>query len=99
MEAAIYRGFSTMLMNRLLVFYLELGCGDGCLAQLFVQRGLQYCEEDISSKMVTMAERRIGESGLKAQFMVADVDQMTFSEPLDAVVSYMRISSPTFVVH
>ena len=26
---------------------LELGCGDGYLAQLFVQHGLQYCGVDI----------------------------------------------------
>ena len=66
---------------------LELGCGDGYLAQLFVQHGLQYCGVDISSKMVTMAEQRLGESGLKARFMATDVDQMTFSEPFDAVES------------
>ena len=50
-----------------------------------------------------MAEQRLGESGLKARFMATDVDQMTFSEPFDAVVSYMRdfftyIRSPLVVL-
>ena len=69
---------------------LELGCGDGYLAQLFVQNGLHYSGGDISRQMVTMAERRLQQAGLKADFTVIDVTQMSLSESFDAVVAYMR---------
>jgi SAM-dependent methyltransferase len=68
---------------------LELGCGDGYLAQIFVQQGLCYCGMDISSSMVAMADRRLKEAGLKTQFLVTDINQTSLSEPVDAVVSYM----------
>src|SRR6266704_2800004 len=69
---------------------LELGCGDGYLAQLFVQRGFRYCGVDISPKMVSVAEQRLREARLKAEFIVTDVSQIPLLEPFDAVVSCMR---------
>jgi len=68
---------------------LELGCGDGYLAQLFVQNDLRYRGVDISPQMVAMAARRLREAKLKAEFAVTNVSQMPLSEPLDAVVSHM----------
>lgn len=68
---------------------LELGCGDGYLAQIFVENDLRYRGVDISQKMVAMAERRLREARLTAQFLVSDVGQLSLSEPVDAVVSYM----------
>ena len=68
---------------------LELGCGDGYLAQLFVQGGLWYSGVDMSAGMVATAERRLSEAGLKANFTVTDVSQLALSEPVDAVVSFM----------
>jgi SAM-dependent methyltransferase len=68
---------------------LELGCGDGYLAQFFVQQGLCYRGVDISPRMVTMAEQRLREAGSKAEFVVTDVSQMPLSEPFDVVVSFM----------
>jgi len=40
--------------------------------------------------MVAMAERRVRQAGLKADFTVIDVNQMSLSESFDAVVAYMR---------
>jgi SAM-dependent methyltransferase len=68
---------------------LELGCGDGYLAQLFVRQGLRYRGVDISPKMVAMAEQRLREAGLKAEFIITDVSQTPLSEPFDVVVSFM----------
>jgi SAM-dependent methyltransferase len=69
---------------------LELGCGDGYLAQLFVQHSLLYRGVDISPKMVAMAEKRLREARLKADFLLTDISHICLSEPIDAVVSYMR---------
>jgi SAM-dependent methyltransferase len=82
---------------------LELGCGDGYLAQFFVQQGLRYRGVDISPRMVTMAEQRLREAGSKAEFAVTDVSQMPLSEPFDVVVSFMGafftyVSSPPAVL-
>lgn len=69
---------------------LELGCGDGYLAQLFVQNGFHYCGVDISPKMVEAANQRLQAAGLSGKFLVADVNQLALSEPYDAVIAYMR---------
>jgi SAM-dependent methyltransferase len=68
---------------------LELGCGDGYLAQLLVQHGLNYHGADVSPKMVANAEQRLKKPGLKGEFIVVAVDEMVLSQPFDAIVSYM----------
>jgi SAM-dependent methyltransferase len=68
---------------------LEFGCGDGYLAQLFVQSGLSYRGMDQSPKMIVMAKRRLMAAGLKASFEVSDVSNLSLTEPVDAIVSYM----------
>lgn len=68
---------------------LELGCGDGYVAQYLAQYGLRYRGVDISANMVAASERRLHESGLHADFVVADVRYLQLPEPFDAVVSYM----------
>lgn len=68
---------------------VELGCGDGYLAQLFVQQGFRYRGLDISPKMVTEAERRLAAAELTASFLAIDVGEVSLTEPIDAAVSYM----------
>ena len=68
---------------------LELGCGDGYLAQLLVQEGFHYRGLDISPRMVTEAERRLATAELTASFLAVDVDQVSLTEPIDAAISYM----------
>lgn len=69
---------------------LELGCGDGYLAQLFAESGFQYWGMDISPRMVGAAERRLQGSGLSARFLVSDVNEVSLPGSYDAVVSFMR---------
>ena len=68
---------------------VEFGCGDGYLAQLFVQEGFHYRGLDISPKMVAAAERRLSAAELTASFLAIDVDQVSLTQPIDAAVSYM----------
>jgi SAM-dependent methyltransferase len=68
---------------------VEFGCGDGYLAQLFVQEGFHYRGLDISPGMVAAAERRLSGTERTASFLAVDVDQVSFTEPIDAAVSYM----------
>lgn len=68
---------------------VELGSGDGYLAQLLVQEGFRYRGLDISPRMVAEAERRLAAAELTASFLAVDVDQVSLTEPIDAVVSYM----------
>jgi len=67
---------------------LELGCGDGYLAQLFVQYGLKYRGVDISPKMVAAAERRFEKARLKGDFIIADFVRRPLSDSFDAIVSF-----------
>jgi SAM-dependent methyltransferase len=67
---------------------LELGCGDGYLAQMFVRYGLIYRGVDVSPNMVAAAERRFRNAGLKGEFIVADLVRMPLSDSFDAVVSF-----------
>ena len=68
---------------------LELGCGDGYLAQLFIRHGLSYRGLDISPRMISMAERRFAPTGAAPRFDIGNAAQLRLSEPVDAVVSYM----------
>ena len=68
---------------------LEIGCGDGFLAQLFSQHGFTYQGLDISPRMVAMAQRRMPSAGKRVRFGVGDAAQLSLNEPVDGVVSYM----------
>ena len=69
---------------------VEFGCGDGYLAQLFVQEGFHYRGLDISPRMVAVAERRLAAAELTASFLAVDVSQVSLNQPIDAAVSYMK---------
>lgn len=77
---------------------VELGCGDGYLAQLFVQQGFRYRGLDISPKMVTEAERRLAAAELTASFLAIDVGEVSLTEPIDAAVSYMGAFLLSFTI-
>lgn len=68
---------------------VEFGCGDGYLAQLLVKEGFHYRGLDISPRMVAAAESRLSGAKLTASFLAVDVDQVSLTQPVDAVVSYM----------
>jgi len=69
---------------------VELGCGDGYLAQSFVKHGFHYRGADISSKMIFAAQSRLLEAGKYVELFVADVNQFSLSEPCDVVIAFMR---------
>lgn len=69
---------------------LELGCGDGYLACLFVRNGFQYLGIDVSPKMIEVAKNRLQSERLNSRFQVADISQLNLSEPYDAIIAYMR---------
>lgn len=71
---------------------LELGCGDGSLGERFVRAGFRYLGVDASARMVESAEWRLRRSGCAGHydFRRADVRRMTFEEPCDAAVAFMR---------
>jgi SAM-dependent methyltransferase len=68
---------------------VEFGCGDGYLAQLFVQEGFHYRGLDIAPRMVALAEQRLAAAELTASFLEVDLDQFSLTQPIDAAVSYM----------
>ena len=68
---------------------LELGCGDGYLAELLVRGGFLYRGVDISPKMIACARRRLRDRGLEAPFDVSDVDEFALNQSVDVVVSHM----------
>lgn len=67
---------------------LELGCGDGYLAELFVRYGLLYVGVDIAQAMVNETLHRLRQHGLDGEVRVADVNDLALDEPYDAVVSF-----------
>ncbi|CEP67182.1 S-adenosyl-L-methionine-dependent methyltransferase-like [Moorella glycerini] len=69
---------------------LELGCGDGYLARSFIRYGLRYHGVDFAPERVRVAGSRLREAGLDADLTVADVNELSLTEPYDAVVAYMR---------
>lgn len=60
---------------------LDIGCGDGVLTELIMQRGAHACGVDASSHMVEAARKR----GVDAQVM--DATRMTFQRQFHAVFS------------
>ena len=69
---------------------IELGCGDGFLAEPLVVRGLTYHGFDVSPKMIAKANAITQKAGLEADFSVASIEEMVLSEPYDAIASNMR---------
>jgi SAM-dependent methyltransferase len=69
---------------------LELGCGDGYLAELLVQHGLCYTGTDLSPRMVDVTRERLQRLGRPAHCFVADINSWEPSQEFDAVIAYMR---------
>lgn len=68
---------------------LELGCGDGYLAELFVRHGFAYHGIDISPQMVRIAEQRLQRLGLPSRFTTVDINNLNLEESYDMVLSFM----------
>lgn len=62
---------------------LDLGCGTGedvCALAAKVGQSGRAVGVDISSTMITASRQRLGESGLKAEFLQGDVQNLTFED-------------------
>lgn len=68
---------------------LELGCGDGALAELFVRRGLRYSGTDLSPQMVRTTSTRLEALGAVADVFQGDVSELALARNYDLIVSYM----------
>ena len=52
---------------------LDLGCGSGPYSVWFAQRGAQVVGLDLSQTMISLAQKRARDQGVKADFRVADI--------------------------
>lgn len=68
---------------------LELGCGDGYLASLFVRAGFRYTGVDLSPGMINEAKLKVAQQGMQASFQVKNVNELVLEDNYDVVVSYM----------
>lgn len=68
---------------------LELGCGDGYLAELLLRQGLRYRGVDIAPKMVARSKLRIAQAGFEASIVSSDANHLSLNDPVDGVISYM----------
>jgi SAM-dependent methyltransferase len=70
---------------------LDLGCGDGALAEFLLPHGLSYLGVDASQAMVEEARRRLGD---RATIEHGDVDAFTPSEPVAATTLFRALYYP-----
>lgn len=69
---------------------LELGCADGFVTETLAKTGLRVTGVDFSPGMIAAAQRRLDAAGLKADFMVADVEHLKLDDSYDVVAAMMR---------
>lgn len=69
---------------------LELACGDGYLGTLLAREGLRYIGVDIAPGMVRTAVRRTQICGVKARFVVGDMDEPCLDSKFDAIICFAR---------
>jgi SAM-dependent methyltransferase len=71
---------------------LELGCGDGYLAEAFVRHGYRYRGVDLSPQMVAVSEARLNRVNPAAHPMcvVGDVETYVPPEPVHLIAAFMR---------
>lgn len=68
---------------------LDLGCGTGWTSVFFARRGYQVVGQDIAPDMIRFAERnRDRYSAENLEFVVADYEDLSFTEPFDCAVFY-----------
>ena len=75
------RDYLTPAMN-----VMEIGCGTGSTALAHAPFVKRIVATDISSKMIDIARQKATEQGIEnVEFAVGGVDQISPSEPVDAV--------------
>jgi SAM-dependent methyltransferase len=69
---------------------LEIGCGDGYLARIFVDNGFHYSGIDASANMIRETRARLMGFESPAELWVGDANDPMLTGGYDAVVAYMR---------
>jgi len=64
---------------------LDLACGTGTLSQLFAELGYEVTASDLSEEMLTMANQRFQEAGLRIPTYQLSMDNLEGLEGFDAV--------------
>lgn len=66
---------------------LEFGCGTGNITIPLAERGYEITAVDISEEMLTQADEKIREKGLRAQFYLGDMASFKIEKSFDAVIA------------
>lgn len=76
---------------------LEIGCGTGAHAELFIEQGWRVTGVDLSEEMLSRARSRFEKLGAgirrKARFLQGDARTLHLGERFDAVVSLFHVMS------
>mmetsp|Transcript_6543 Transcript_6543/g.19885 ORF Transcript_6543/g.19885 Transcript_6543/m.19885 type:complete len:276 (-) Transcript_6543:270-1097(-) len=67
---------------------LDCSCGIGTQALGLAMRGVEVQGTDLSEKSIERARREADRLGLDVRFEVADMRQLRFDDPFDAIVSF-----------
>src|SRR4029077_4205697 len=85
-----FRGSS---LNRLIASYvgpgrvLDIGCGTGGLSAELLRKGCRGVSQDVSERMVDMARRYLGQSGLGGEVRLGGVEDIPETGVFDTVVA------------
>lgn len=65
---------------------VDLGCGIGTLDLLLVRKGYSVTGIDCSSEMLTVAEKKLRDSGRKASFVCQDMASFSLTRKTDVII-------------
>lgn len=66
---------------------LDLGCGTGSHALILAKRGYEVTGVDISHVMIERARKKAKEAGIKADFLVQNMNAIELSKKFDCAIS------------
>lgn len=66
---------------------VDLGCGTGTIDLLLAKKGYSVTGIDRSVEMLTVAEKKMRESGLKASFVRQDMTRLSLPSKADVIIS------------
>ncbi len=71
---------------------LELGCGDGLLAESLLRYGVSYHGTDIEQKLLLATEARLKQADIQSNVTLStcDVNALHIDDTYDVIVAWMR---------
>ena len=67
---------------------LDLGCGPGWTSIMLSKLGISVTGVDISKDMIDIAKSRAKKEGVKINFVISDIEKISFENRFDRVLSY-----------